>query len=110
ILQFGFFLLIGAALFLHYEVAGRSFAKPDEVFASFIVEEIPTPVLGIVLGAVFSAAMSTLSSSLNSSATALASDIWFPLLRRGAGERERLRTVRGFTVLFGLLQIAVGIA
>jgi len=110
ILQFGFFLLIGAALFLHYEVAGRSFAKPDEVFASFIVEEIPTPVLGIVLGAVFSAAMSTLSSSLNSSATALASDIWFPLLRRGAGERERLRTVRGFTVQFGLLQIAVGIA
>jgi SSS family solute:Na+ symporter len=80
------------------------------VFATFIVEELPTPALGIVLGAVFSAAMSTLSSSLNSSATALTNDVWFPLFRPGAGERAKLRAVRAWTIVFGVLQVTVGIA
>jgi SSS family transporter len=110
VLQFGFFLLIGAALFVHYDGTGQTFARSDRVFATFIVDELPTPALGIVLGAVFSAAMSTLSSSLNSSATALASDVWFPVFRPAASEAAKLRTVRAFTVMFGVLQIAVGIA
>lgn len=108
IFQFAFFLLIGAALFVHY--GDRTFAKADRVFATFIVEELPTPALGIVLGAVFSAAMSTLSSSLNSSATALTNDVWFPLFRPDASDRVKLRTVRAWTVVFGALQVTVGIA
>ena len=110
IAQFALFLLIGVALWKFYEDSGRSFTKPDRVFASFIVEELPTPALGIVLGAVFSAAMSTLSSSLNSLSTAFANDFWFPRVRPRAGELERFRTVRALIVVFGLLQIAVGIA
>lgn len=127
ILQFGFFLLIGAALFVHYSEVGQEFFKLDAagqvvldaegnpvkaldlVFATFIVDELPTPALGIVLGAVFSAAMSTLSGSLNSSATALANDVWFPVVRPRAEEREKLRTVRAFTVMFGVLQVVVAI-
>jgi SSS family solute:Na+ symporter len=63
-----------------------------------------------VLGAVFSAAMSTLSSSLNSSATALTNDVWFPLFRPHASDRDKLRAVRAWTVVFGALQVTVGIA
>lgn len=108
--QFALFLFIGVALWKFYEHSGRTFTKGDRVFASFIVEELPTPALGIVLGAVFSAAMSTLSSSLNSLSTAFANDFWFPRVRPQAAPRERLRTVRSLVIVFGALQIGVGIA
>ncbi|MBK8977354.1 MAG: sodium/solute symporter [Planctomycetes bacterium] len=111
ILQFAFFLLIGVGLAVFYAQQDPVpvFAKDDRVFTTFIVNELPRGVLGIVLGAVFSAAMSTLSGSLNSSATALSNDIWHPLFRPHAGDRERLVTARLFVVLFGALQVLVGI-
>ena len=70
--QFAFFLLIGVALFVFYQVfpPDVAFDRADRVFARFIIDELPPGLLGLVLGAVFAAAMSTLSSSLNSSATA----------------------------------------
>ena len=109
--QFALFLLIGVGLAIFYAQPAhrRSFEDSDYVFATFIVQQLPSGVLGVVLGAVFSAAMSTLSSSLNSSATALSNDIWHPLFRPSAGDRERLVTIRLFVVLFGAMQIAVGI-
>ena len=42
----------------------------DEIFARFIVEELPPGLTGLLIAGVFAAAMSTLSSSLNSCATA----------------------------------------
>ena len=65
LLQFAFFLLIGVALFVFYQVYPPDvpFDRADRVFARFIIEELPPGVLGLVLGAVFAAAMSTLSSS-----------------------------------------------
>ena len=57
-----------------------------------------------MLGALFSAAMSTLSSSLNSSATVIVHDLLG--LRN---EASRIRWVRLLTVVFCLLQVAVGI-
>ncbi len=109
--QFAFFLLIGVGLAVFYaqQPDAPTFARADRVFATFIVDEMPVGVLGIVLGAVFSAAMSTLSSSLNSSATALSNDVWHPLFRRNAGDGERLWTARIFVIGFGVLQILVGI-
>lgn len=84
-LQFAMFLLLGIGLTCFYRVGenAREFEKPDEMFATFIVEQLPIGVVGIVLAAVFSAAMSTLSSSLNSSATSLIND-----LLRHPGEAE----------------------
>ena len=111
VLQFALFLLIGVALWAWYgqHHPRQGFEKGDEVFATFIVAELPAGARGIVLGAVFAAAMSTLSSSLNSSATALHTNFWAPLFRPGAADREQLWTVRLFTVGFGALQVAVGI-
>ncbi|MEE2888532.1 MAG: sodium:solute symporter, partial [Planctomycetota bacterium] len=113
LLQFGFFLLIGTALYAFYaqHPPGAAFGPKDgdKVFASFIVDHLPVGVLGIVLGAVFSAAMSTLSSSLNSTATALVNDVYMPPERRDVDDAARLRAVRLCTVLFGLAQIGVGI-
>jgi SSS family transporter len=110
--QFAFFLLIGVGLFCYYRAfpPAQAFDHPDRVFARFIVERMPPGVLGLVLGAIFAAAMSTLSSSLNSSATAAVHDFYRPLLRPGASSGHLLNATRAFTIVFGLVQIAVGIA
>ncbi|HSB61987.1 MAG TPA: sodium:solute symporter [Vicinamibacteria bacterium] len=111
LVQFAFFLLIGVGLFCFYDAfpPARAFDHPDRVFARFIVERMPPGLLGLVLGAVFAAAMSTLSSSLNSSATAAVNDLYRPLLRPGASSGHLLSATRAFTIVFGLVQIAVGI-
>jgi SSS family transporter len=103
-LQFALFLLIGVGLSCFYELHApvEPFAKPDRVFATFFVTEMPSGVRGIVLGAVFAAAMSTLSSSLNSCATSTVNDLLSPT--------RRLLWTKLLTIAFGGLQIAVGIA
>ncbi|PJZ44103.1 sodium:solute symporter [Leptospira brenneri] len=61
--QFVLFLFIGSLLYLFYE--GQTMA-PDKVFSQFIVNEVPSPLLGILVAAILASAMSTLSSTINS--------------------------------------------
>jgi SSS family transporter len=112
IVQFALFLLIGVGLKVYYDLNPplTPFEQPDRVFATFIVDHMPTGVLGLVIGAVFAAAMSTLSSSLNSSATAAVKDIYAPLVRPKATPLELLVATRAFTIVFGVVQIVVAFA
>ena len=109
--QFAFFLLIGVGLFVFYQAFPPAvpFDRPDRVFVRFIVDELPTGVIGLVAGAVFAAAMSTLSSSLNSSATAVVTDFYRPLVRRDASPQQLLRVTKAFTLVFGLVQVLVAL-
>lgn len=61
--QFALFLGIGILLFVFY---GNKNIHPDKVFSKFIVENIPSPLLGLLLASILASAMSTLSSSINS--------------------------------------------
>ena len=63
--------------------------------------------MGLVVAAILAAAM---SSSLNASAAAALADFYLPLTGGSAGERHYLNVSRLFTVVFGLLQIVVGLA
>jgi len=110
--QFALFLLLGVGLASFYDAFPPqvAFTKPDEVFASFIVRQLPVGLVGITLAAVFSAAMSTLSSSLNSSATAAVNDFYLPATGRDASAQHVLAVSRILTVGFGLVQIGVAIA
>ncbi len=83
IAQFALFLFVGLGLWVFFQ--GREFAGSDEIFARFIVEEMPAGVRGLLIAGVFAAAMSSLSSSINSLASASAYDFWGPLWRRRAG-------------------------
>jgi SSS family transporter len=105
--QFTLFLLLGVGLACFYQ--GREFSRGDEVFAKFIVDELPVGVVGVTLAAVFAAAMSTLSSSLNSLAAAAVNDFYIPLAKPADNPRRILWITRGWTVFFGLVQMAVGI-
>lgn len=110
--QFALFLLLGIALAAFYTTFPPStpFEKPDEVFASFIIDHLPTGIKGLTLAAVFAAAMSTLSSSLSSTTSALVNDFYLPLTSTTKQPAELVKTSRFFTALFGIAQITVGIA
>ncbi len=109
--QFALFLLIGVALYCFYQLNPPAvpFERADRVFGRFILNEMPVGLIGVLLGAVFAAAMSTLSSSLNSCATTAVKDIYSPLAGERATPSRQLRWTRLLTVVFGLVQIAVGI-
>lgn len=83
IVQFALFLLVGLGLWVFFE--GQDFARSDEIFARFIIAEMPVGVRGLLIAGVFAAAMSSLSSSINSLASASAYDFWGPLVGRGRG-------------------------
>ena len=110
--QFALFLLIGIGLacFYHLNPDEAVFSRSDQVFGRFIVDHLPVGIVGITVAAVFSAAMSTLSSSLNSSAAAAVNDLYLPTFAEKPSEEQLLKASRAFTVLFGLVQMAVAIA
>lgn len=110
--QFAFFLVLGVGLYCFFELfpPAAAFERSDQAFAYFIVHEMPPGVLGLLLGAVFAAAMSTLSSSLNSCATAAVHDIWLPSRKQTPSASTQLWATRALTVVFGVVQIGVGIA
>lgn len=100
--QFALFLLVGLGLWTFY--GGRSFDRSDEIFARFIVEELPAGITGLLIAGVFAAAMSSLSSSVNSLASATAYDFWAPLAGARDDERRILRMGKVFTLVWaGLL-------
>ena len=111
--QFTLFLIIGIALACYYQrVVPTTFEKNDEVFATFVVEQLPIGLVGFTLAAIFAAAMSTLSSSLHSSATSMVSDLYLPhRQRKGAiiHPDQQVRLSKRFAILFGVIQIALGI-
>ena len=102
--QFTLFLLLGVGLACFYQ--GREFKTGDEVFATFILEELPVGLVGFTLAAVFAAAF---SGSLNSLAAAAVNDFYVPIAKPPADSKSLLWVTRGFTLLFGLVQIGVGI-
>ncbi len=106
--QFALFLLIGVALWSFYQLHPPvvPFDRADRVFARFILDELPTGLIGLLLGAVFAAAM---TSSLNSCATVAVNDLVLPLSRDGISPERQLRLTRWLTAAFGIVQIAVGI-
>lgn len=109
--QFLLFLLIGVGLFVLAQSGSWSLPegmRNDQVFGRFIVEKLPTGLIGLVIAAVLAAAMSTLSSSLNSSASAALADFYKPL-RPDRGEEFYLQMSRMLTLVFGCAQIGVAL-
>ena len=110
--QFALFLFLGIGLAAFYSqlTPAQSFDRPDEVFATFIIQQMPIGLIGITLAAVFSAAMSTLSSSLSASASAVVNDLYLPAQNTKPTDKQLMRVSRWTTVAFGILQIGLGIA
>ncbi len=105
-LQFAFFLGIGLLLYIFYQgqtPAELGLQTADEVFAKFIVEQIPTGIAGLIIASLLAAAMSSLSSSLSSLASATTFDLIKPRFGAGWSSREELFVSRGITVFWGVI-------
>ena len=103
--QFALFLFLGTLFWAHY--GGRPFARGDEVLPTFVSTELPGGLVGFILAAVVAAA---LSPSLNSMASTTVRDFYLPYFRPGATDAQQLRVGRVFTVIWGVLQMAVAVA
>jgi len=105
--QFALFLVVGIGLWAFYQ--GQPFDIPDAIFATFIIDEIPVGLRGLLIAGVFAAAMSSLSSSINSLASTSAYDFWAPLTGSEGDEFRILRAGRVFTLIWAILLIGVAI-
>jgi len=103
IFQFMVFLVLGLGLWTFYD--GRQFDSTDAIFATFIVEQLPPGLTGLLIAGVFAAAMSSLSSSINSLASASAYDYWAPFVGARDDEARILRAGKVFTLIWAALLI-----
>lgn len=81
----------------------------DKVFASMVMQLLPTGLRGLVVGGLLAALMSSLSSLFNSCATLATVDI-YEKLRPGRSEKELVtvgRIVTGGIVILGIVWIPV---
>jgi SSS family solute:Na+ symporter len=105
------FFMIGTALFVYYlnvPAAGLP-EQADKVFPYFIVNELPTGLVGLVIAGVLAAGMSTLDSSLNSSATVWTVDFYKRLLRPDADDARQVTIIRIATAIIGVLATAASL-
>ncbi|MDH3935657.1 MAG: sodium:solute symporter, partial [Gammaproteobacteria bacterium] len=105
------FFMIGTALFVYYlnvPAAGLP-EQADKVFPYFIVNELPTGLVGLVIAGVLAAGMSTLDSSLNSSATVWTVDFYKRLLRPDADDARQVTVIRATTAIIGVLATAASL-
>jgi len=82
----------------------------DKVMPHFMVEKVPTGLVGIIVAAILSAAMSTISSGLNSSATVFSVDIYQRYIKTSTNEKQSMRILHLSTLIFGLIGMFAGIA
>ncbi len=122
IFQFALFLVIGLMLYAFYSAQSPEalgLATNDEIFAMFIVEQLPAGISGLIVAALFAAAMSSLSSSLNSLASASTFDLIKPLSKKTISQDQELKISRivtliwggiltGSAILFAILQLNAG--
>ena len=115
LLQFTLFLLIGVGLFVFYGQhphnllsSAGSPLSPDRLFPTFIVQQMPRGVAGLLIAAILAAAMSNLSAALNSLSSTTVVDLWMGW-RPAAGDTERTRVARGSTVLWALVLFAIAL-
>lgn len=86
----------------------------DKVLPYFMVEYVPTGLLGLVIAAILAAAMSTISSGMNASATVFLKDIYQRYIDRDASPRKQMRVlyiatgaIGSFAIIAGILMIGV---
>lgn len=104
--QFSLFLFIGLLLYAFYDAQSAvqlGLATNDEIFAKFIVEQLPVGLSGLIVAALFAAAMSSLSSSLNSLASATTMDLYKPYWGKDNSQEKDLKISRMITIAWGLI-------
>ena len=74
------FLLVGILLWVYYQVNPSLTAPPadNEIFAQYIVTQMPIGLRGIIVAGVFATMMGSTSAALNALATSFTKDFYLP--------------------------------
>lgn len=83
-------------------------ADTDYVFLTFIMQNLPTGLVGVLLAAIFCAAMSATASGLNSLASTSVVDIWKRLIRKDLDDHTYVIVSKWMTVFWGAFCIVFG--
>ncbi|MGC2649016.1 MAG: sodium:solute symporter, partial [Candidatus Sulfotelmatobacter sp.] len=106
--QFALFLIVGVMLWAYYRVPSANFGKPDRIYPTFIVRQMPHGISGLLIAAILAAAMSNLSAALNSLSSSAILDFYLRL-RPNSDEKKRMRLSRLATFLCALLLFGLAI-
>ena len=108
LVQFVLFLAIGTGLYFFYSnfatgsAAGNAASSADRIFPTFIVQQMPRGIAGLMVAAILAAAMSNLSAAVNSLSSSSMVDLYLQW-KPAAGERHRVIVSRVMTVFWAML-------
>lgn len=111
------FLFIGTALFSFYTANAQALPASlegslsgDKIYPYFISTQFPVGLRGLLIAAIFAAAMSSIDSSLNCVSTLTLLDFYKRHINPGAHEKQSIRLLRVYTVIWGVLGTLTGLA
>ena len=92
-------------------IAGRLFlgeiSDSSTVFITMVRRIFPPLISGILLSAILAAAMSTADSQLLASASAFASDVYKPVFRKNASDKEMLWAGRIIVIIISVVALLI---
>jgi Na+/proline symporter len=105
--QFTLFLMIGVMLYT-YSLAHPlpPNTQPDQVLAAFVVQALPSGVVGFIVAAIVAAA---LSPSVNAMAATTVNDFYLRYWNPQADQPTLMAVSRRATIFWGLVQLAVAL-
>ena len=77
----------------------------DYIFMSYVIDYLPTGVIGLLFAVMFCAAMSSTASELNALASTTTIDIYKRSIKKKENDHHYLMSSKYFTLLWGLLAI-----
>ena len=108
-----FFMFLGTALYVFFQVFPepqameilRGDRKAEEILPFFIINYLPTGLVGLVVAAALAAAMSSLDSSINAISTVSISDIYRRHINKNSTDKHYLLMARIVATVVGLMMI-----
>jgi SSS family transporter len=91
------------------EVAGEPVNDVNNIFPTYVVQQLRGGLAGLIVAVIFAAAMSTLAAELNSLATATMVDFYKRFVRPDGTGAHDLLVSRAFTAMWGLFAGAVAL-
>ena len=94
-----------------HQFLGTSLAEGDRSFVFIVMVRalFPSLLSGILLSAILAASMSTADSQLLASSSAFASDLYKPLIRKDAKEKEMMWVGRGVVAFISIIALIIAV-
>jgi SSS family transporter len=81
--------------------------ESDYVFITFILQQMPHGIVGLLIAVILCATMSAMAATLNALGSTTAIDFYRPLIRPNASDHQYVIAAQALTAAWGLIAIAV---